>query len=153
MPFTHYPKNSFNLIFAWVQPPPPDRDPFFGQPRFSRLNRFKDPIEPGQVVSAFHDAQPFTRFYGSLASDQPLEMTLSFSNEETAADGHWVTDENIATLHFDAEGLKQAYEPTKQAQTSKWFCTIYGRYLQVAVKNVGKSPTEMLRVFCRGSVF
>jgi hypothetical protein len=153
VPFTHYPKNSFNLIFAWVQPPPPDREPFFGQPRFATLNRFEKPLEPGATVSAYHDAQPFTRFYGSVASDQPLEMVLAFSNEETAPDGFYVTDENIHLLNYDAEALKQAYEPAKQAQTGKYFATIFGRYFRVEVKNVGSAPTKSLRVFVRGSVF
>lgn len=153
MPFTHYPKNSFNLIFAWVQPAPPDREPFFGQPRFSTLNQFVKPIGVGEIVAAYHDAQPFTRFYGSLASNQPLEMTLDFSNEETDVDGNYVTDENIASLNYDAEALKQAYDPLKQTQTGKWFATIYGRYLRVMVKNVGTGPTTHLRVFVRGSVF
>ena len=153
MPFTHYPKNSFNLIFAWVQPVPPDQDPFFGQPRFSSLNKFSEPLQPGQVVVAYHDAQPFTRFYGSVASDQPLEMSLAFSNEETDATGLYVTDDNITTLNFDAEALRQAYDPKKQAATGKWFATIYGRYLRVEVKNTGDKPTDFLRVFVRGSVF
>lgn len=153
MPFTHYPKNSFNLIFAWVQPPPPDREPFFGQPRFSSLNRFTAPLEPGQVVHAYHDAQPFTRFYGSVAADQPLEVSIAFSNEETDSDGYYVNDDNIAALHYDAEALKQLYDPAKQAQTGKWFATIFGRYLRVEVKNVGTKPTSNLRVFVRGSVF
>lgn len=80
-------------------------------------------------------------------------MTLSFSNEETDADGFYVTDENIATLNYDVEALKQAYDPAKQAQTGKWFATIFGRYLRVEVKNVGKESTKFLRVFVRGSVF
>jgi hypothetical protein len=153
VPFTHYPKNAFNLIFAWVQPRPPVGKPFFGQPPFSTLNLFEKPLEPGAVVSAFHDAQPFTRFYGSVACDQPLEMTLSFSNEETDANGDYVTDDNIAGLNFDAEALKQMYEPTKQGPTGKYFCTIFGRYFRVQIKNVGPKPTEFLRVFVRGSVF
>ena len=136
-----------------MQPPPPDKEPFFGQPRFSLLNRFTKPLEPGDIVSAYHDAQPFTRFYGSVASDQALEMTLSFSNEETAEDGRYVTDDNIASLNFDAEALKQMYEPTKQGPTGKYFCTIFGRYFRVQVKNVGQKPTDFLRVFVRGSVF
>lgn len=153
MPFSHYPKNSFNLIFAWVQPAPPDRTPFLGQPRFADLNRFEAPLDPGQSVVAYHDAQPFTRFYGSLASDQLLEMTLSFSNEETAEDGHWVTDDNIASLHYDAEALRQLYDPAKQAATGKFFATIFGRYIRVAVKNTGTAPTKTLRALIRGSVF
>ena len=88
-----------------------------------------------------------------MASDQLLEMTLSFSNEETDVAGNYVTDENIMTLHYDAEGLKQAYEPVKQAATGKYLCMIFGRYLRVEVKNVGSKPTSELRVFVRGSVF
>lgn len=153
MPYTHYPKNSFNLIFAWVQPAPPDQPPFFGQPRFATLNRFTAPLQVGQVVEAYHDAQPFTRFYGSVAADQPLEVALAFSNEETDAQGCYITDANIASLHFDAEALRQAYDPTKQGATGKWFATIFGRYLRVTVKNIGTAPTEALRVFVRGSVF
>ena len=153
MPFTHYPKNAFNLIFAWVQPAPPDKAPFFGQPRFSTLNLFDRPLGPGDAVAAYHDAQPFTRFYGSVASDQPLEMTLSFSNEETDAEGDYVTDRNIMSLNFDAEALKQMYEPNKQGPTGKYFCTIFGRYFRVQVKNVGQAPTKFMRVFVRGSVF
>ena len=126
---------------------------FFGQPKFSTLNLFDKPLEPGVVVSAFHDAQPFTRFYGSVASDQPLEMTLAFSNEETDTNGDYVTDDNIASLNFDAEALKQMYEPTKQGPTGKYFCTIFGRYFRVQLKNVGTKPTDFLRVFVRGSVF
>lgn len=136
-----------------MQPPPPDADPFHGQPRFATLNRFTEPLKPGDVVAAYHDAQPFTRFYGSVACDQPLEMTLSFSNEETVEDGTYVTDENIAELHFDAEALKQAYDPSKQAQTGKFFCTIFGRYFRVQVKNVGTAATTLQRIFVRGSVF
>lgn len=80
-------------------------------------------------------------------------MSISFSNEETSADGRYVTDDNIASLHYDAEALKQLYDPAKQAQTGKWFATIFGRYLRVEVKNAGTKPTSMLRVFVRGSVF
>ena len=73
--------------------------------------------------------------------------------EETAADGRYVTDDNIASLNFDAEALKQMYEPAKQGPTGKYFCTIFGRYFRVQVKNVGTKPTDFLRVFVRGSVF
>lgn len=104
-------------------------------------------------MHAYHDAQPFTRFYGSVAADQPLEVSIAFSNEETDADGYYVNDDNIASLHYDAEALKQLYDPAKQAQTGKWFATIFGRYLRVEVKNVGTKPTSNLRVFVRGSVF
>lgn len=153
MPFTHYPKLAANVIFAWVQPPPPDQPNFLNMPRFAPLNRFEVPLEPGKTFVGYQDAQNFTRFYGSIASDQPLEVTFSFSNEEVAKDGHWITDANIADLRYDAEALKQLYEPKKQGASGKYFVTIFGRWLRVEVKNTGDKPTEMLRVFVRGSVF
>lgn len=158
MPFSHYPKTVGNVVLAWVQPPPPDVGPdedlpdFVGQP-FSELNSFDKAIEPGESVVGYHDAQPFTRFYGSIASDQPLEVTISFSNDEVDPDGHWITDDNVHRLNYDAEALSLAYDPEKQRQTGKFFVTIYGRFLRVQIKNVGEAPTEELRAWVRGSVF
>lgn len=120
---------------------------------FSELNRFKDAIKPGESVVAFQDAQNFTRFYGSIACDQALEVICSFSNDEVASDGTHVTDDNIHKLNYDAEGLKQLYDPNKQAQTGKYFTTIYGRWLRVEIKNVGKDEPKFMRVYTRGSVF
>ncbi len=153
MPFTHYPKLVDNIIFAWVQPAPPARPPFLNMRAFSELNRFDKAIEPGKSVVAYQDAQNFTRFYGSIACDQPLEVTFSFSNEEVDADGAWITDESIASLHYDAEALRQLYDPSKQGPTGKYFVTIFGRWLRVEIKNVGDRPTSRLRTFVRGSVF
>ncbi len=82
-----------------------------------------------------------------------MEVTFSFSNDEVAEDGHYVTDENMSKLHYDAEALKIAYEPKKQSATGKYLVTIYGRWLRIDVKNVGDKPTEWMRVFVRGSVF
>lgn len=158
MPLTHYPKNSDNLVFAWVQPPPPDvrpddgRPDFLGRP-FSEMNLFRAPIGPGEAVVAYHDAQPFTRFYGSAACDQLLEVTISFSNEDVDAEGRVIHDGNIDRLHYDAEALRQLYDPRKQSQTGKFFVTIYGRFLRVEIKNVGTAPTKELRTYVRGSVF
>lgn len=158
MGLTHYPKTCDNLVFAWVQPPPPDVRSKKGLPdflgrSFSEVNLFREPIGPGDSVVGYHDAQPFTRFYGSIAASTSLEVSLIFSNDEVAPDGHWVTDDNIDKLHYDAEALRQFYDPKKQAQTGKFFCTIFGRFLCVQVKNVGDVPTEQLRIFVRGSVF
>ncbi len=153
MPYTHYPKLSANIIAAWVQPAPPDAAPFLNLPQFSSLNRFDFPLEPGQSSIVHHDGQNFTRFYGTIAADQPLEVTFSFSNEETAPDGRWVTDDNIDQLHYDGEALRQLYSPDKQGPSGKYFVMIYGRWLRIEVKNVGKAPTKELRVFVRGSVF
>lgn len=153
MPFTHYPKLAANVIFAWVQPPPPDEKGFLNQPRFSSLNRFTKPLVPEQTVVGYQEAQNFTRFYGSIAADQKLEVTFTFSNDEVGPNGHPVSDESLPRLNYDAEALKQLYEPTKQGATGKYFVTIFGRWLRVEVKNVGDKPTERLRVFVRGSVF
>lgn len=158
MPLTHYPKNSDNLVFAWVQPPPPDVPPkeglpdFLGRP-FSQINRFEEPLAPGESLVGYHDAQPFTRFYGSFFSTQPLEVSLSFSNDEVDEAGNFVSDGNIGDLHYDAEVLRQLYDPKRQGQTSKFFVTIFGRFLRVEIKNVGDAPTEKMRVYVRGSVF
>ena len=104
-------------------------------------------------MRAFHDAQPFTRFYGSIACDQPLDISLVFSNEEVDAKGHVVCDENIEALNYDAWGAHQAYDPAKQEQTGKIFSMIFGRWIRVEIKNLGEAEPAFLRIFLRGSVF
>lgn len=153
MPFTHYPKLTWNLLAAWVQPAPPRKPGFLGQPAFADLNRFAEPLKPGDTVVSYHDAQPFTRFMGSIAADQKLEVTFTFANDEVDDAGDFVTDESISKLHYDAEALKQLYDPAKQGASGKYFVTIFGRWLRVEVKNGGDKPTETLRVYVRGSVF
>ena len=158
MPLTHYPKTSDNLVFAWVQPPPPDVAPveglpdFLGRP-FSELNRFKDPIPPGGSVVGYHDAQPFTRFYGGVCADQKLDIALAFSNDEVASDGRVVRDDNISELNYDVLGVRQLYDPAKHEQTSKIFTMIFGRWIRIEIKNVGERETSLLRAVIRGSVF
>lgn len=153
MPFTHYPKLVDNTIFAWVQPRPPDGKPFLNMRPFSELNLFKEAVKPGESVFAYQDAQNFTRFYGTIACDQPLEVICSFSNDEVGPDGSFVTDETVSKLNYDGEGLRQLYNPDKQAATGKYFTTIYGRWLRVEIKNVGKDEPKFMRVYTRGSVF
>lgn len=153
MPFTHYPKQDANVIFAWVWPRPPDRPNFMNHPRFSKTNRMFEPLAPGAMISGYHSAQNFTRFMGSVACDQSLEVTTSFSNDEVAADGHWVTDESMPLLNYDAEALRQVYDPARQAATGKMMITIFGRWMRVQIKNTGNEPTEFMRVYVRGSVF
>ncbi len=158
MPYSHYPKTVGNIVFAWVQPPPPsfplkDGMPdFLGRP-FSELNLWREPIASGKSVVGYHDAQPFTRFYGSIACDKKLQLTIAFSNDEVASDGCWVTDENIDSLNYDAIVLRQDYDPEKQALTGRFFVTIFGRWLKVEVANIDDAQTEMLRLYVRGSVF
>jgi hypothetical protein len=146
-------------VFAWVQPAPPDvavnedGPDFLGRP-YSEINRFKGPIEPNGLAAAYHDAQPFTRLYGTAYADQPLEITFSFSNDDVDfADGRVVCDANIHKLHYDGEALKHLYDPQRQGATGKFFTMIFGRFLRVEVKNVSTAPTKELRVFVRGSVF
>jgi len=91
--------------------------------------------------------------YGSIACDQPVAAVFSFSNDEVTADGDYVTDENMKALNYDAEALKQAYEPSKQSATGKYLVTIYGRFLRVEITNTGTEPAEWYRFFVRGSVF
>jgi len=158
VPLSHYPKTVTNLVLAWVQPPPPDVAPrkglpdFLGRP-FSEINRFQKPVDPGAVVHGHHDAQPFTRFYGSVFSDQPLLITLAFSNDECGPDGGFVSDEGLPQLNYDAEALKHSFDPERPGPTGRFFVTIYGRWLRVSIQNTGGAPTKKLRLYCRGSVF
>lgn len=90
---------------------------------------------------------------GSIACDQPLKVTLSFSNDDCTEDGEPITDDTLPSLNFDAiEGVKE-YDPAKQSATGKFFAIIYGRWLRVEVENLGKAPTTFHRIYVRGSVF
>jgi hypothetical protein len=146
------------VVFAWVQPPPPDVPPqdgkpdFLGRP-FSELNRWTKPLGPGKSVVGHHDAQPFTRFYGSIACDARLDISLMFSNDEVDADGLVVCDDNISSLNYDAVGVHQIYDPKKQEQTGKIFSLIFGHWIRVEVKNVDDREPTFIRLFLRGSVF
>lgn len=158
MPLSHYPKTVENVVFAWVQPAPPDVPPTPGLPDFlgrlfSEINRFRDPIVPGEFVVGYHDAQPFTRFYGSVFCDQPLDISLTFSNDEVASDGVVVNDDNLGGLNYDAHGLHQRYDPAKQEQTGKLFSMIFGRWIRIEAKNIGDAQPKFLRLYLRGSVF
>lgn len=117
------------------------------------MNQWCQPIAPGEAAVAFHDAQPFTRFYGSIFCDVSLDVSLAFSNDEVDAEGSFVTDDNIGSLNYDALGVRQLYDPAKQEQTGRFFALIFGRWIRVEIKNVGSRPTSILRAYLRGSVF
>ena len=153
MPFSHYPKTVWNLLFAWRWPRPPKRRGWKSQPSFDRLNKMTAPLKPGESVVQYHDAQGFTRFMGTMYSDQPLEVEVAFSNDEVDDEGYPVTDENISKLHYDGLDNPKAYDPEKQAASGKIYVIIAGRWLRVSVTNKGKKPTEKMRVNMRGSVF
>jgi hypothetical protein len=158
VPFSHYPKIVSNIVLAWVQPPPPEVPPEEGRPNFlgrpfAEMNRWKEPLQPGGLVVGHHDAQPFTRFYGSIACDMPLDVQLLFSNDEVDADGNLVSDDNIDSLNYDALGVRQLFDPKKQEQTAKIFSMIFGRWIRMEVKNVGDREPTFMRLYLRGSVF
>lgn len=158
MSFTHYPKTVRNIVFAWVQPAPPDVEPKKGRPnflggKFSARNRFEKALDPSNAVVGYHDAQPFTRFYGSVACDQPLDVSLTFSNDEVDAKGNPVNDDNFGDLHYDVQGARLLYDPMKQEQTSKIFSMIFGRWIRIEAKNMGDAAPTFLRLYIRGSVF
>ena len=155
MPFTHYPKQSNNLLVAWVYPAPEDKPNFLSYPRFSSVNLLIAPLPAGETVRFYHEAQNFTRFFGSFASDQPLELVCSFSNDEVAPDGEYVSDKNLKDLWYDAESLRQQYDPKKPKLNNggKFFTTIYGRWICVELTNKGVAATEFLRAYVRCSVF
>ena len=158
MPFSHYPKTVDNIIMAWVQPPPPNVPPqeglpdFIGRP-FSELNLCKEPIGSDKAVVGYHDAQPFTRLFGSIHCDRPLDVSLTFSNDEVDVNGHWITDDNIGSLNYVAHGTRRLYDPAKQEQTGHFFTMIFGRFVRVEVKNTGTDETTFIRIYVRGSVF
>lgn len=155
MPFTHYPKNQITLLGAWVWPRPPVKPNFLNFPPFDELNLLMEPLGPGETVVLYHEAQNFTRFFGTLAADQPLELVCSFSNDEVAADGSAIDDDNLKTLNYDGEALRQLYSPDKPkgSNGSKFFITIFGRWICVELTNKGDKPVEKLRAFIRCSVF
>lgn len=158
MPFSHYPKTVWNIVFACVQPPPPDVWPEKGKPNFlgrpfSERNRFLEPLAAGSSIFGYHDAQPFTRFQGSIACDVPLDVSLWFSNDEVDKEGHPINDRNISALNYDAFGARQLYDPTKQEQTGRIFSMIFGRWIRIEVKNIGEEAPTLLRLYIRGSVF
>ena len=155
MPFTHYPKQANNLLVAWVWPPPPDKKNFLSFPRFSEVNLLREPLKPGETVRFFHEAQNFTRFFGTLASDQPLQITCAFSNDEVAPDGEYVCDENLKDLNYDGLALDQAFDPKKPplSNGSKFFAVIFGRWIRVELTNKGEVPISFVRVYVRCSVF
>lgn len=111
------------------------------------------PLEPNESVAAYHDAQGFTRFMGTVIADQPLEVSICFSNDEVDDDGHPVSDENISNLHYDSVKTKM-FDPAKSKGVGEEiYVIIAGRWLKVSVKNVGKEPIEWMRAYVRGSVF
>jgi hypothetical protein len=149
--FSHYPKIESNVIFAWVWPRPPDKDPFTASsPRFAETNLIEAPLAPGESLFGYHSVQGCTRLYDSIVSDQPMVMTYEFSNDEVGPDGSWVTDETMPLLHYDVLERETEYKPGERK--GHW-TLILGRWLRVTVKNVGNAPTKELRCYVRGSVF
>jgi hypothetical protein len=163
MPFTHYPKLDSNVIFLWRLPIVPNKPAFLG--RKHPKNLIEGPLKPGETLVAYHSSQNFTRFYGSIYADVPLEITFTFSNDEYDDNGDFVTDANISKLHYDAEAERKLYTARSNG---KFFVTIFGRWLRVEVhypikkefdENEDLQPDpnqkncEELRLTVRASVF
>ena len=71
MGFTHYPKLESNQFLSalWYGPEDP-------------RNNIARPLVSNEGVVLYGVSQNFTRFYGTVYSDQPLTVTFAFSNEE-----------------------------------------------------------------------
>lgn len=128
MPFTHYPKLDSNVVFQWRWPIVPVKPAFLG--RKHPKNLLTEKFKGGDRLVAYHSAQNFTRFYGSIYADVLLEITFAFSNDEYDDEGDWVNDENISKLHYDALADKKIYKPNT---LDKFFVTIFGRWLRVEI--------------------
>jgi len=90
MSFTHYPKLAegsglFGSVLWYGK----------GDPR----NTLAKPLKPGESVSIYGSAVNFTRYLGTTYSDQPLEISFAFGNEEVVLVplGHLVEAENPMT--------------------------------------------------------
>ena len=118
---------------------------------FNILNNLSEPLKPGEVLEWYHSVQSFSRIFGSLASDQPLEYWYYYSNDETSADGHWVTDDTIHTLNWDITAKEGTYKPGDKS--TGIFLIITGRWLKFRLKHNGTEPVTFLRAYTRGMVF
>lgn len=153
MGFSHYPKVSGNLVFAWRLPRPPVKDPFPGFLSFDEVNLAKGPLGVGETFSACHDGIGFTRLFFTVKCTQPLEIVLSFSDDEVDDEGNPVTDDNLSKLDYYVEAKRHLYDPTKHERTCKWFAIVDGRWLRIEIKNTGDKPVKSLKAYLRGSVF
>lgn len=157
MSFTHYPKTEHNLIMSWVFPIKYEdtrkvrrKTEYVSVPSMNLMRG--DPVK-GQVLVGCHSAQNFTRFYGSVYADTPVQLTYEFSNDEYNESGTHPLDNDLPNLHYDAEAQIVQFDPLKPGIGSKQLVTIYGKWLRVTLKFLGETQPSQLRVYIRGSVF
>lgn len=159
MSFTHYPKTEYNLIMSWVFPKPKElpRVARHGAPEnlmpVPSANLLFKKLDANQAVIGCHSAQNFTRFYGSILADVPIQMLFDFSNDDFNVNGQHPVDKDLPELNYDANALIHSYDPEKPQMGSKFLVTIYGKWLRVTLKSLSDKPSEVLRVHVRGSVF
>lgn len=159
MSFTHYPKTEYNLIMSWVYPGIKEeaRKVRHGDSKnivpVPSVNMLKKPLEAKGESIGHHSAQNFTRFYGSIFSDVPIQLLFDFANDDFTKDGKHPLDKDLPLLNYDANALIHAYDPEKPQMGSKFLVTIYGKWLRVTLRNTSDKPSEVLRVHVRGSVF
>lgn len=167
MAFTHYPK---------IETPSWGEALWFGQgdPR----NTLFEPLAAKGTAVLWGSAVNFTRYYGSIHSDQPVEVAFDFAGDSKvlvqkpgilgdlevdqslpenirhfypARNGlRDVTDEDLKALHYDARAIEVS---CKANSSAKFVVTIYGLYLRVTARNLGESPAHSLRLYVFGSVF
>lgn len=153
MGFSHYPKTSDNLVFAWRWPQPPIHPPFPGFRPFSEVNRADGNLDPEHEWVAYADAIGFTRLFFSVKSDQKLLVSLDFSDQETDAYGLRVSDDNISKLDYYVLAKEHHYDPENHRRTCKFFEIAQGRWMRLAIRNVSETPISRIDAYLRGSVF
>jgi len=166
MSFTHYPKTYENLVTAFQWPPPPVElvkykvweDTPEGEQEVERelphWNLLTKAVLSEDIHTCYIAAQPFTKFYGTLFSSQPLEVEFHFANNVVNAQGGPIVDEDLPKLNYDGTALKFTYDKEDPKKNKDAFMVIiHGSWLRVRFKHLGKDPIEELRLFVRGSVF
>lgn len=155
---THYPRQEATLVRCCVWPLPPDRPNFKTLPKLSELNLLEkyrgqsEVLRPGEDVTWYHSALQFSRLFGSLACDQPIEFSYHFSNDEVyEKTGHWITDATLPFLNYDVVAKEGTYKPGERH--TGHFMIIVGRWLRVRFKNVGDAPIKFIRAYARGIPF
>jgi hypothetical protein len=145
--FTHYPKLEKNLVHS-----------AYWRGEGDIRNTMGVPLGPGETITGFASAINFTRFYGSIFADQPLQLVLSFGNDEDHAlpDPRYPDTEELQDLTDPADAH---YDVVAQEVMSEggagegFFCIIYGKWLKIEITNTGDEPVKVLRCFTRASVF
>lgn len=113
MGFAHYPKLDDTVIISSTKP-----------------------LKIGESFEGSHVASPYTRFYGTVYSDQPGTLYLEFSCEETPL--CWDVCEEKRIEAGKGRGI---------------FTLIYGRHLRVRFAHANDQDQKEFRLYICGSCF